>query len=141
MAQLPPNANSYHRRPTASDRSPWLSALTAIAIAVAATSCAGTSARAAGPEPEPVVNFVVVERSIVQDQGGWQVDYRLRHEGPTEIIASPAEIQAKVEGWVSNSRIANHAVPRMSSLSVSGQTGWSGTSDVIAVGRRKSTLS
>lgn len=127
MAPLPPNPNSHRHRPSTSYRSTWPSALLT-AIAMIATSCLST--RAASHESEPVP-LVVVERSIIQDQGGWQVDYRLRHEGPTEINAAPAEIQAKVEGWVSNSRIANHAVPRMSSLSVSGQAGWSGSGDVI----------
>ncbi|SIO39711.1 hypothetical protein SAMN05444166_4360 [Singulisphaera sp. GP187] len=127
MALFSPNPHAPRRRSTASEQSRWLAALTA--IAVVAASCLSVRARAAALEP---VTLVVVERSIVQDQGGWQVDYRLRHEGPTEIVAAPAEIQAKLEGWVSNSRIANHAVPRLSSLSILGQAGWSSTSEVIA---------
>jgi hypothetical protein len=75
--------------------------------------------------------LVVVERSVVQDQGGWQVDYRLRHPGATGLVITPTEIVAKLDGWVSNSRVASHAIPRLSSLVVSGPSGLSGTSDVI----------
>jgi hypothetical protein len=90
--------------------------------------------RAGEGAPEPSAGagtLVVVERSIVQDQGGWQVDYRLRHNGPTATV-NPADITAKVDGWVSNSRVASHAVPKLYTLSVSGTTGLSGSGDVIA---------
>src|SRR4051812_26838230 len=76
---------------------------------------------AMGSEPASVPGtslLAIVERSIVQDQGGWQVDYRLRNEGPTAIVGGPEEIQARLEGWVSNSRVARHAVPRLSTLVV-----------------------
>ena len=76
--------------------------------------------------------LTVVERSIVQDQGSWQVDYRLRHEGPTASVATAADIHARVAGWVSNSRVASHAVPRLSTLTVAaGPAGLSGLADVI----------
>src|SRR5438445_13735783 len=74
------------------------------------------------PDPEPGPGpgtLVVVERSIVQDQGSWQVDYRLRHDGPGGVVVTLADVQANVEGWVSNSRLASHAVPRLSPLVVS----------------------
>ena len=63
--------------------------------------------------------LALVERTVTQDQGAWVVDYRLRHTGPTGVIVTPEEIGVKVEGWVSNSRVASHAVPRWSSLVVS----------------------
>src|SRR5689334_10997723 len=63
--------------------------------------------RGAGPAP-----LAIVERSIAQDQGGWQVDYRLRHTAASGLIVTPGEIFAKVEGWVSNSRVPSHALPR-----------------------------
>ena len=44
--------------------------------------------------------FTLVERSIVQDQGSWQVDYRLRYEGASGILVTPNEILARVEGDV-----------------------------------------
>jgi hypothetical protein len=85
-----------------------------------------------GAEPSAGV-LTVVERSIVQDQGSWQVDYQLRHEGPTFAVATAADIHAKVVGWVSNSRVASHAVPRLSTLTVvAGPAGLSGLADVIA---------
>jgi len=84
-------------------------------------------------EPASASNpFMLLERSVSQDQGGWQVDYRLRYQGNTDVVVTPQEIQAKVEGWVSNSRIASHAVPRFSTLVVSGTSGLSATTDVIA---------
>lgn len=87
------------------------------------------------PSPSPTSLLRVVERSIVQDQGSWQVDYRLRNDGPTVMVGSPEEIQAKLEGWVSNSRVARHAVPRLSSLVVAGSASsppWSAVGDLIA---------
>jgi hypothetical protein len=81
---------------------------------------------------EPLL--VLVERSIVQDQGSWQVDYRLRYDGASGTIVTPNEIMAKVEGWVSNSRVASHALPRWSSLVVSGPAGPAATTEVIASG-------
>jgi len=62
--------------------------------------------------------LTLVERSVTQDQGTWVVDYRLRHMGQTGVIIAPAEIAVKVEGWVSNSRLASHTIPRWSSLAL-----------------------
>lgn len=56
--------------------------------------------------------LTLVDRTVTQDQGAWVVDYRLRHTGKTGVIITPAEIEIKVEGWVSNSRVPSHAVPR-----------------------------
>ena len=87
----------------------------------------------APPRPVPNAPLVIVERSIVQDQGSWQLDYRLRHDGATGLVVTPAEVAAKVEGWVSNSRVPSHAVPRLSSLALSGSAaGLAATTDVIA---------
>ena len=55
---------------------------------------------------------------MAQDQGAWVVDYRLRHTGSTGVIIAPEEIAVKVDGWVSNSRVASHAVPRHSLLTI-----------------------
>ena len=44
------------------------------------------------------------------------IDYRIRHNSSTGIVILPDEIAVKVEGWVSNSRVAAHTVPRRSSL-------------------------
>ena len=76
--------------------------------------------------------LTLLERSIVQDQGSWQVDYRLRYEGATGIIVTPNEVLARVEGWVSNSRVSSHALPRRSALVISGPAGPSATTEVIA---------
>ena len=76
--------------------------------------------------------LTLVERTVVQDQGSWQVDYRLRYEGATAMTVTPGEIRARVEGWVSNSRVASHALPRWSSMTIEGASGLCATSDVIA---------
>jgi len=60
--------------------------------------------------------LALVDRTVMQDQGAWVVDYRLRYIGKTGLIVTPDEIMVKVEGWVSNSRLASHAAPRWSSL-------------------------
>jgi hypothetical protein len=76
--------------------------------------------------------LVVVDRTIVQDQGSWRIDYRLRYEGRDDIPVTPSDIVAKVEGWVSNSRVPAHANPRWSSVVVSSSSGLSSTCEVIA---------
>jgi hypothetical protein len=77
-------------------------------------------------------SLVQIGRTVVQDQGAWVVDYRLRHTGSTAIVVAPEEIAVKVEGWVSNSRVASHAVPRWSSLAVARGPEFSTTGEVIA---------
>jgi hypothetical protein len=75
---------------------------------------------------------VIVGRSIVQDRGDWQVDYRLRHEGARGLIVAAEELLVQVEGWVSNSRIPGHGVPRWSAATISGPSQFQAASDVIA---------
>src|SRR5271157_1135711 len=75
--------------------------------------------------------FVLIRRSVAQDQGAWIIDYQLRHTSRTGVILSRSEIGSVVEGWVSNSRVASHAVPRLSCVTVSGTSAASGTGDVI----------
>jgi hypothetical protein len=86
---------------------------------------------ALGSEPAPGP-LTIVSRSVAQEQGGWRIDYRLRYGGEAAAAVAPAEVEARVEAWVSNSRVASHAVPRRSSLVVSGSSGQTGTSEVIA---------
>jgi hypothetical protein len=74
----------------------------------------------------------LVNRSVTQDQGAWVVDYRLRYTGKTGVIVTPEKIAVKVEGWVSNSRVASHALPRWSSLAVSHGPDLSATAAVVA---------
>ena len=38
---------------------------------------------------DDVSSLTLIERSVIQDQGGWQVDYRLRHDGPTGMVVTP----------------------------------------------------
>ena len=80
----------------------------------------------------PCAVLTLVDRTVTQDQGAWIVDYRLRHTGKTGVIITPDEIEVKVEGWVSNSRVATHAVPRWSSLIISHGHDLSAVCEVIA---------
>jgi hypothetical protein len=73
----------------------------------------------------------LVNRSVIQDQGAWDIDYRLRYTGKTGVIVTPEEIAVKVEGWVSNSRVVSHALPRWSSLLVSHGADLAAISEVI----------
>lgn len=77
----------------------------------------------AAPRQEGPPLLTVLERSVVQDQGAWQVLYRLRYEGQAGLVVTPTEVLAKVEGWVSNSRVQAHAMPKLSTVVVSGSTG------------------
>lgn len=75
--------------------------------------------------------LTVVSRTLTQDQGGWLVDYRVRYRGAAGMVVAPTEVLAKLEGWVSNSRVAAHAVPRWSSVVVSGPSGLTAAADVV----------
>jgi hypothetical protein len=92
---------------------------------------AGLPLRAAGGAAAPPA-LALVERTLTQDQGAWVVDYRLRYTGESGMIVTPEEIAVKVEGWVSNSRVASHTLPRWSSLAVSHGPVLSAASELIA---------
>ncbi len=90
----------------------------------------GISSRLSGSEPTP--GLVMANRTIAQDQGAWVVDYRLRNVGSAPIVVSADRLSVKVESWVSNSRIASHAVPRHSLLTVAGSAEPAAECKVIA---------
>ncbi len=94
------------------------------------------NSRAGEVTPHPATpaapRFVLIRRSVAQDQGAWVVTYQLRHTSPAGTILSRSEVGAVIEGWVSNSRVASHAVPRLSRVTVSGTSTASGTGEVIA---------
>jgi hypothetical protein len=74
----------------------------------------------------------LVHRVIAQDQGDWQVDYRLRLDAGPAVALAAADLAASVGGWVSNSRVPTHAVPRRSAPKVDGATSGTSTHEVIA---------
>ena len=92
-----------------------------------------TPAAEAGP-------WVVVDRTIGADRDPWLcwvVDYRLRNDGDTPLALAPAALSARVEGWVSNSRVAGHAAPRRSVVVAAGSYGATtitGTADLVLSG-------
>jgi hypothetical protein len=75
--------------------------------------------------------LTLVRRSVSQDQGAWVIDYQLRHTGSAGLILMPSDVAVTIEGWVSNSRVCSHAVPRLARVTVSGTSAGSGTGDVI----------
>jgi hypothetical protein len=82
--------------------------------------------------PRSNVALAPVGRTVAQDQGAWVVDYRLRLAGPSGVVIAPEEIGVKVDGWVSNSRVASHAMPRWSSLGIAHGPDFSAVGEVIA---------
>jgi hypothetical protein len=103
-------------------------------VRVGAAIVAMVFARAAmgAAPPRSKVTLVPVGRTVAQDQGAWVVDYRLRLAGPTGAIIAPEEIGVEVDGWVSNSRVASHAMPRWSSLGIAHGPDFSVVGEVIA---------
>ena len=75
--------------------------------------------------------LVLAGRTITQNQGAWVVDYRFRNTSHTGMIITPEEFKLKIEGWVSNSRVASHAMPRWSSLIATSNANATVYSDVI----------
>jgi hypothetical protein len=87
-----------------------------------ALSAPGTRASAGdgpvGGPARPAPTLAMAARTVAQDQGAWVVDYRLRHTGKAPVVVAPEDVAVKVESWVSNSRVASHAVPRHSVLEI-----------------------
>jgi hypothetical protein len=104
--------------------------LMAVASCLPGQSLAGEPAVKAGSAAQ-LDRLTLVRRSVSQDQGAWVVDYQLRHTGRTGMILTPSEVGVNVEGWVSNSRVSSHAVPRLARVTVSGTSAGSATGDVI----------
>jgi len=114
-------------------------------LALAALAAPPIAARGADPAPGPPPRaLTVVDRVITQDRvqskrvngvveqfSYWQVDYRLRNDGPTGLIVTPSDVSGRVEGWVSNSRIDSHAAPRRAAQVLQGPTGLSAFAEVI----------
>jgi hypothetical protein len=86
----------------------------------------------AGETARRASTLAPVSRTVAQDQGAWVIDYSLRHNGSAGMIVAPEEIAVKVEGWVSNSRVASHAVPRRSVLAIPHGPELTATGEVIA---------
>jgi len=106
------------------------------ALASAFLTLAVTPAPAGPPDsagtPAAPGRLAIVERVLAQDQGDWQVDYCLKYDGPTPLVLPPAEVSARVEGWLSNSKVAAHANPRRSECALAGQSGPAAFAEVIA---------
>jgi hypothetical protein len=85
----------------------------------------------AGNSPMAPAQLTVVKRRITQDQGAWVIDYCLRYTGQSGVVILAEEVGIRAEGWVSNSRVASHAVPRWCSLAIARGPELSDIADVI----------
>ena len=104
-----------------------------LAVALLITQAQGRPSAAGPPDPHAApVRLAVVERVLAQDLGDWQVDYCLRNEGTLPLVLPPAEVYARVEGWLSNSKVAVHANPRRSECTIVGASGPAAVAEVIA---------
>jgi hypothetical protein len=80
--------------------------------------------------------FTTTTRVINQDQGSWQVNYRLKNEGD-DLTLRPADLIIKSTGWVSNSRSPSrevagpHVTPKLSEWEINGSTSNSGNAEII----------
>ncbi|MBX6315924.1 MAG: hypothetical protein IRY99_23875, partial [Isosphaeraceae bacterium] len=104
------------------------------AVAVAALTLIPAALAAAAAEVSSPAPWIIVDRTITQDRGTWhywQIDYTLRNDGAAPLVIPPSEVQARVRGWVSNSRVAVHATPRLSDLTISGPSGLSAAVEVV----------
>jgi hypothetical protein len=103
-----------------------------VLILVWARSALAPGPAIAGEPARRASTLVPVSRTVAQDQGAWVIDYRLRHNGSAGMVVAPEEIAVKVESWVSNSRVASHAVPRRSVLAIPHGPELTATGEVIA---------
>jgi hypothetical protein len=124
-----PRQGLYGQMTTRSSK-PVQRATRSLLIATFACTLASSSVRATDVNG-PRAALVMVNRSVTQDQAAWVVDYRLRYTGKTGVIITPDEIAVRAEGWVSNSRVPTHSLPRWSSLLISHGPDLSAISEVI----------
>lgn len=133
-------------QPTTRPTRPGASFAAALALAIAwapptapaqdARRPDGPAAPPAGSDPPSLADsaadppaerpWSVARRVVSQgraDGQTWQVDYLLRNDGPFAQVLVPGSASAEVEGWVSNSRVADHATPRLSALVARGPWG------------------
>ena len=113
--------------------------VTSLILALSLALPAGAKASAMQPAPDPWPQsprptLTILQRSLSQEQGSWLISYRLRYQGASGMIVTPDEVRARIESWVSNSRVPSHTCPRWSSLVISGADGLTvtGTTDVVS---------
>ena len=76
-------------------------------------------------------SLAIVNRTIVQDRGDWQIDYRLRHDGASGLIVTAEEVWCG-RGLGVELAAAGHATPRWSFMTNFGTVAVTGRSEVIA---------
>jgi hypothetical protein len=112
-------------------RGKWFTRSWPVIVTVWFLSIPSALAIGIGPVTTAKLTLTLIDRTVTQDQGTWVIDYRLRHAGQNGIIIAPEEIAVKVEGWVSNSRVASHTIPRWSSLTLAQGAEVPAVADVI----------
>ena len=94
-----------------------------IASVLLITSIQNAQCHATGTQPAHAFHtltdkLVLLHRSITQDQGAWVIDYELSCSNGAGVLLTPGDVSVSVEGWVSNSRVASHAIPRFVRVSL-----------------------
>lgn len=90
---------------------------------------AGAEAPAEPPRLTVLSRAVSLERT---EWAYWQVDYHLRNDGPRALTVTPAELTARVEGSVSNSRVPGHEHPLRAQVEATGSAGLTGSVELVA---------
>src|SRR5687767_13258576 len=82
-----------------------------LALTFLPTAAAGGEPDNPSPSAGDPPRLAVASRSVALERGEWatwQVDYLLRNDGPGTLVVPPAELVARVDGSVSNSRVPDH---------------------------------
>lgn len=70
-------------------------------------------------------------RGSIEHGSGWRIEYRFRYESDRKCMISPVEIQAVVDGFVSNSRIPGHSMAIRSNLAITTASDSPSTTELI----------
>jgi hypothetical protein len=72
------------------------------------------TAKAQMPVQPKVVGNIAVTRSAYQSDAKWVIDYTVKNTSPAPVQLATANVRVKVDGWVSNSNVPGHGLPRFS---------------------------
>jgi len=65
-----------------------------------------------------------IERRLInQNQSTWEIVYDVKNTSGAEVSLHSTDVSVSVQGWLSNSMMAAHSLPRFSSLSARGLSG------------------
>lgn len=70
-------------------------------------------------------------RGSIEHGSGWRIEYRLRYRSDCEHVITPQDIQAVVDGFVSNSRVPGHSTAIRSKLTIESVSDTPSTTEII----------